>query len=154
DAVNFYCSNATENPSATILAIGPLTNIAEAIRHCRGAMDSYERIVILGGAKRGGNTPPLAELNFWQDPEAAQIVFQSGMNIDLVPLDAFNQVTFDGIQIAGLLDMSVFPPAYTIPSVFAASENPVFQSLAIPVTFYAFTQFSAQPPNSIPTAVI
>jgi inosine-uridine nucleoside N-ribohydrolase len=142
EAVNFYCSNAEQNPSATILAIGPLTNIAEAIRHCRGAMDAYERIVILGGAKHGGNTTPVAEFNFWQDPEAAQIVFQSGMNIDLMPLDAFSQFGFSPLELAGFPGDpgAGLPP---VPSIFQASTNPAFRYLAFPVTIYAVTQIQA-----------
>ena len=78
NARDFYCSNARQNPGATILALGPLTNIAEAIRHCRRDMANYERIVVLGGVKLGGQTTPVAEFNIWQDPKSAQAVFDFG----------------------------------------------------------------------------
>jgi purine nucleosidase len=94
DARKFYCDTAVQHPGSTIIALGPLTNIAEAIRKCGSAMQSYSRIVVLGGSKFGGNTTPVAEFNIWQDSDAAQIVLNSGLNIDLVILDAFTQLTF------------------------------------------------------------
>lgn len=141
DARNFYCSNAKNNPDATILALGPLTNLAEAIRHCRTDMLEYDRIVILGGAKFGGNTTPVAEFNFWQDPEAAQIVLGAGIPIALVPLETFTQLGFSPIDIFGF--PPIFPPAPPENGIFADSTLDVFQYLAFPVAIYSATQLQA-----------
>lgn len=63
-----------------IIAIGPLTNIALAIRLDYEAMKKAGRIVIMGTAGLGdGNVTPVAEFNIWQDPEAAKIVTESGL---------------------------------------------------------------------------
>jgi inosine-uridine nucleoside N-ribohydrolase len=73
----------------TLIATGPLTNIATALERDRGAMALYRRIVVMGGAFFvPGNTGPVAEFNFYVDPEAADAVMRSGLDITLVPLDA------------------------------------------------------------------
>jgi len=72
----------------TLVATGPLTNVARALRDDRTAVALYKRVVIMGGAFAvPGNTGPVAEFNFYVDPEAAQIVMDSGLDITLVPLD-------------------------------------------------------------------
>ena len=77
----------------TIVAIGPLTNVATAIRRDPAAMRRIRRLVIMGGTVRGaGNVTPCAEFNIFVDPDAAQEVIASGIPITLVPLDATRQV--------------------------------------------------------------
>lgn len=71
-----------------ILAIGPLTNIAHAIRADPVAMRHIKSLTILGGAIAvRGNTNDVAEFNFYTDPDAADIVLSSGLPIVLIPLD-------------------------------------------------------------------
>jgi len=85
----------------TILATGPLTNIAEFIEKYPHLKDKIEKIVIMGGAinvkgniqaldSKSDNT--VAEWNIYADPKAAEIVFLSKIPVTLVPLDATNQV--------------------------------------------------------------
>jgi inosine-uridine nucleoside N-ribohydrolase len=76
----------------TILAIGPLTNIAMAMRMEVNFARNVKQLVIMGGAiasqpDGGGNHTPNAEFNFWVDPEAARIVLRSGIPIQLSPLN-------------------------------------------------------------------
>lgn len=74
--------------SLKIVALGPLTNIASAIRKDAEAMKNVGEIVIMGGAVTvPGNITPAAEFNFFVDPEAAQIVLQSDAPLVLVGLD-------------------------------------------------------------------
>lgn len=76
-----------------ILALGPLTNIAEALRTDPDIVHSILEIVIMGGAIHGGNAPVRsAEWNMYLDPLAAQIVFRSGVPIRLMTLDATKRV--------------------------------------------------------------
>ncbi len=76
----------------TIVAVGPLTNIAMALRMDPSICKGIEEIVIMGGAIAHGNRTPVAEANFYDDPEAAQIVLKSGCKIRLFTLDATESV--------------------------------------------------------------
>ena len=78
-----------------ILTLGPLTNVAQALLDEPGLAGRIDRIVMMGGAVRAeGNVEPdfLAEWNFYVDPYAAQVVFEAGAPITLIPLDATNFV--------------------------------------------------------------
>jgi inosine-uridine nucleoside N-ribohydrolase len=75
----------------TLVAVGPLTNVATLlVRHPRAA-EKLDRIVLMGGSIGLGNTTPAAEFNMWADPEAAQRVFQSGLDVTVVGLDVTHQ---------------------------------------------------------------
>lgn len=72
--------NASKPGEIDIVALGPLTNLAIAIRLDFEAMKKAGRIVIMGSAGLGeGNVSPVAEFNIWQDAEAAKIVVESGL---------------------------------------------------------------------------
>ena len=71
-----------------VVAIGPLTNLAVALQRDPRRMAQLRRVVIMGGAVGvPGNVTPVAEFNFYVDPEAAAQVLASGLPIELVPLD-------------------------------------------------------------------
>jgi len=95
NAVDFLIEKVLKSPGEiTIVPIGPLTNIALAIRLEPRFAKAVKELVIMGGAIRHeGNTTPLAEFNTYVDPHATHIVFHSGIPITLVPLD----VTYDCI---------------------------------------------------------
>ena len=72
--------------SITLCALGPLTNIAMALVAAPEIAAGIAELVIMGGGSRG-NITPAAEFNIHADPQAADIVFDSGLSITLVPLD-------------------------------------------------------------------
>ena len=77
----------------TLIATGPLTNLATAIRKDRETMRGVHGIIVMGGAIRvPGNVGPTTEFNFAADPEAAGIVLGAGLPLTLVPLDVTEQV--------------------------------------------------------------
>jgi len=77
----------------TLIAIGPLTNLALAMKKDFKVIKKLREIFIMGGAiGTGGNVTPSAEFNIFSDPIAANIVFGSGIPITLVPLDVTHQV--------------------------------------------------------------
>ena len=81
----------------TLVAIGPLTNVALAIRKEPRVVEALKEIIIMGGAIRHeGNTTALAEFNTYVDPHAAHIVYHAGIPTTLVPLD----VTYQCILLA------------------------------------------------------
>ncbi|MEV8143769.1 nucleoside hydrolase [Specibacter sp. NPDC078709] len=94
DAVTFLTTHVRENPGTiTIVAIGPLTNIAAAIQADPSFAGNVKEVVLMGGAEGTGNVTPSAEFNFWHDPEAAEIVFTAGFaSLTMVGLDATHQV--------------------------------------------------------------
>lgn len=82
-----------EKGEITLVPIGPLTNIAEAVQKDPAFVKNVKEVVIMGGAVHEGNVTPYAEFNFWVDPEAAKIVFQAGFEkIVMVGLDATKHV--------------------------------------------------------------
>lgn len=89
-AVDFLIRKVREEKGEiTLVPIGPLTNIAEAVQRDPEFVKNVKEIVIMGGAEHGGNMSPHAEFNFWTDPEAAKIVFEAGFEkMTLVTLDA------------------------------------------------------------------
>lgn len=87
----------------TVIALGPLTNIARAIQLSPTTMQQLGRLVIMGGAIGvPGNVSPVAEFNIFVDPHAADVVFRAHLPITLVPLDVTLQVrlTRDFLQHA------------------------------------------------------
>lgn len=77
----------------TLIATGPLTNIALGLQRDPEGMKRLREVVIMGGAVRiAGNITPFAEFNFYVDPLAARIVLESGLPITVVPLDVTHRV--------------------------------------------------------------
>lgn len=88
-AVEFYLDylrNATE--PVTLIPVGPLTNVGMALRIEPEIVKNIDKIIIMGGGYDFSNKSICAEANIWNDPEAAQIVVESGAEILFVPLDA------------------------------------------------------------------
>ena len=71
-----------------LVPIGPLTNIAMAMRKEPRIIEKVQELVIMGGGHEVGNCTPSAEFNIWADPEGARIVINCGRPIRLVTLDA------------------------------------------------------------------
>ena len=80
----------------TLVTLGPLTNVAVALLREPAMAAMVRECVIMGGTGQGyGNVTPVAEFNIWADPEAAQIVFQSGMPLKMVGWDvSYTYATF------------------------------------------------------------
>ncbi|MGH2516418.1 MAG: nucleoside hydrolase, partial [Ktedonobacterales bacterium] len=75
----------------TIVATGPLTNIATAMRREPRIVPRIQHIVLMGGAIGLGNWTPAAEFNIYVDPEAADLVFRCGRPITMIGLDVTHQ---------------------------------------------------------------
>ncbi|EGS38246.1 cytidine/uridine-specific hydrolase [Staphylococcus capitis VCU116] len=78
----------------TIIAIGPLTNIAILLSTYPEVTDYIKEIVLMGGSTGRGNVTPLAEFNIYCDPEAAQVVFNSGLPLAMIGLDLAREAIF------------------------------------------------------------
>jgi len=89
-AVDFIVETLRREPPATVTLcpLGPLTNIATAFRRAPDIVGRVREIVLMGGAYfEVGNITPSAEFNIYVDPEAADIVFRSGVELTVMPLD-------------------------------------------------------------------
>jgi purine nucleosidase len=89
-AVDFIIETLRAEPSGTVTLcpLGPLTNIATAFQRAPDIVERVQEIVLMGGAYfQVGNITPTAEFNIYVDPEAADIVFKSGVPIVVMPLD-------------------------------------------------------------------
>ena len=95
------CLLAANRP-VTITAVGPLTNIALLIRTHPELLSRIAGFRIMGGAITEGNTTASAEFNIWQDPEAAQVVLESGRPITLMTLDVTHRALFTAADVTRL----------------------------------------------------
>ncbi len=98
-AVEFLVETLRQEParSVTLVPIGPLTNIATAFRKAPEVIERVQEIVLMGGAYfQVGNVTPAAEFNIYVDPQAADIVFSSGVPLTVMPLDVTHQVLVTG----------------------------------------------------------
>jgi purine nucleosidase len=100
-AAQFIVDTVNAQPGEiTIMAIGPLTNVAMALRQEPGLAAKVKQVYIMGGAVAAlpdgaGNITPNAEFNFWVDPEAAKIVLRSGIKVALSPLNVSRKTSLD-----------------------------------------------------------
>lgn len=81
---------ARSHPGLTLLALGPLTNVARAVQAYPDELRDV-RLLVLGGAHMGGNITPIAEFNIFADPHALAVVLEANLQVELLTLDACNQ---------------------------------------------------------------
>lgn len=114
-AAEFIRRTVREHPGeVTLITIGPLTNVGLALRSDPDLASMVRGLVMMGGSLSGGNITPAAEFNVYVDPEAARIVFQSGIPITMVGLDVTRKTTLTEERVR----------------LLEASENPVSQAAA------------------------
>lgn len=133
---------------AQILALGPLTNIAEAIERDRSVVRNIREIVLMGGAVQvPGNLQDdrvfhtrnhTAEWNIFIDPLAASIVFRSGVPIRLIALDATNKVPIDARFLREFESKAQSPLARVVAGVLKADHETIDAGL-----FYAWDPLAA-----------
>jgi purine nucleosidase len=93
DAVAAFVAALMASPEpVTVLAIGPLTNIARALQAAPAIRDHIGELVLMGGSSDRGNHTPAAEFNIYADPEAADIVFSAGLPLRMFGLNVCRQV--------------------------------------------------------------
>jgi len=98
----------------TLLTIGPLTNVAAALNSDPELARIVRALVMMGGSLSGGNITPAAEFNVYVDPEAARIMFQSGIPITMVGLDVTRKTSLTDEHVR----------------VLEAAQNPMSQAAA------------------------
>lgn len=105
--VDFIIETLRSRPAGTVTLcpLGPLSNIATALQRAPDIAERIQEIVLMGGAYfEVGNITPAAEFNIYVDPEAAEIVFKSGANITVMPLDVTHKVLVTPERVQALRD--------------------------------------------------
>ena len=98
----FYRSTVVEDKAIHLITLGPLTNIAIALMKYPAIRSYISRITMMGGSAGYGNDTPAAEYNIYADPEAAKMVFASGVPITMVGLDCTHQAWITDEEIKEL----------------------------------------------------
>ena len=120
-AVDVIIDLVNANPGQiTLVPVGPLTNIALAFLHEPAITEKIPEIILMGGSIVGGNASPAAEANIYNDPEAAKVVFNSGIPITMVGLGATSQAKLERADLPAL----------------AESGSPIGRSVADMADFY------------------
>ncbi len=91
-AVEFIKRTAAEVDDLHLVPVGPLTNVAAALRRYPQLAERIAQISLMGGSLTFGNSTPAAEFNIWADPDAAHVVFTSGIPIKMIGLNVTRQV--------------------------------------------------------------
>ncbi|WP_310384181.1 nucleoside hydrolase [Roseateles sp.] len=106
-ASQLICDMVNAEPGAiTLIAVGPLTNLALALRHDPGIAAKVHRVIVMGGAfgtqARCGNVTPVAEANIINDPEAADLVFSADWPVVIVGLDVTHETVMTESYLSNL----------------------------------------------------
>jgi inosine-uridine nucleoside N-ribohydrolase len=101
-AVAFIIETAMSREGVTLVPIGPLTNVAAALRLEPRLAGRLAHISLMGGSIGTGNATPVAEFNAWADPEAADIVFRSGVPITMCGLNLTHQAAIGEEELAAI----------------------------------------------------
>lgn len=123
DAPRAIADAARANPGMTLLALGPLTNVAQAIQQYPDLLATITIVALFGGQR--GNITPLAEFNAWFDPDAVNVVLKFSNNLTMIALDAWSPITVE-------------PKALT--EQLRLSADPLAQFLVRPLSGYAAAQ--------------
>ncbi len=119
-AVDFIVETVRREDGVTLIPTGPLTNVATALDAAPDIRSRIEHISLMGGSMDYGNITPAAEFNIFVDPEAAAIVFRSGIPITMCGLNLTRQADARPVEVERLLEIG----------------NPVADAVADLVKFY------------------
>jgi inosine-uridine nucleoside N-ribohydrolase len=136
-AVDFLVDQICGAPGEiTLVATGPLTNVALAVRRCPGLVAQVADFVIMGGSAGRGNVTPAAEFNIAVDPEAAAIVFGAGWRVTMLGLDVTLQAratpdVTERIRGLGRLGRDLLLPGLSGYQSELAADQPVHDVCAL-----------------------
>jgi purine nucleosidase len=136
DAVDYLCGRLRAAEPPSLIALGPLTNLAKAEALSPGLLRGAPEILVMGGAFFcPGNVVPHAEFNFYADPDAARVVLASGARLVLFGLDVTSQAVMPAAWISALREIG--SPAATAAYLMLekyAHEDPLLHDVC-PVAF-------------------
>ena len=139
-AVNFIIDTLMKSEEKIILVpVGPLTNIGMALKLAPEIEEKIEKIVLMGGSCSEGNATPYAEFNIYADPEAAHIVFSSGVSVVMMGLDITNKTMPDKEIVKKIADVNTKASNFLyqslhFPKRYDEKGNFLYHTLHDPVT--------------------
>src|SRR3954447_18324867 len=125
----------SSNERVTLVPTGPLTNIAELVETRPDLHAKIHEIVLMGGSTERGNKTPAAEFNIWVDPEAAAVVFESGLPLTMIGLNLTHQALATR-EIQARIRALDTPPGHAVADwmeFFGSRYETVFGRFAPPV---------------------
>jgi purine nucleosidase/pyrimidine-specific ribonucleoside hydrolase len=128
--VDLIAKVVREHPEkVTLVATGPLTNIALFLKLYPTLRSNVAEIVFMGGSASRGNRTPYAEFNIWMDPEAADVVMKSGIPLTMCGLDVTHQALVTKPIFAKLESMGtdLSKTVIGLLKFFASTYNDVFE---------------------------
>ncbi len=140
-AVDVIIQTVNAHPGVTLVATGPLTNLALAVRTAPEIARNVKEVVVMGGAVGVGNWSAAAEFNIVVDPEAAQIVFGAGWQVTMVGLDVTHQALATPQVVRRIGEVGTAPARF------------VCEALAFFAETYKRTQGFDAPPVHDPVAL-
>ena len=126
----------------TLVPVGPLTNIALAVEKDPSIVPLVKELILMGGSISGGNVNAAAEANIYNDPEAAQIVFQAGWPLTMVGLEVGDKALFTHTYLDELgqtrgpvndFIVSVLKFMVTLSGTFGSPGSPMYDPSAVAV---------------------
>src|SRR6202166_801998 len=130
----------------TLVPVGPLTNIALAVEKDPSIVPLVKEVILMGGSIKGGNVNASAEANIYNDPEAAQVVFQAGWPLTMVGLDVGDKTLLGHKQLDqlgknhGPMNDFIYQVAHyliDLSAKFGSSGTPMYDPLAVGVAIDA-----------------
>jgi purine nucleosidase len=130
----------------TLVPVGPLTNIALAVEKDPSIVSLVKEVIIMGGSINGGNSTAAAEANIYNDPEAAQIVFQAGWPLTMVGMDVGDKTLLSAKYLAqlgqthGPVNDFIYQVAHYLVDLsaqFGSDGTPMYDPLAVGVAIDA-----------------
>ncbi|MBT8201880.1 MAG: nucleoside hydrolase [Acidimicrobiia bacterium] len=105
-AVEFIIETCRATPGITLCTLGPLTNMGTALEQAPDIAGTIAQLVLMGGGFfEGGNTTPAAEFNIYVDPQAAALVFGSGIDLVMMPLDVTHRALTSDARVDAFRDL-------------------------------------------------
>ena len=115
DAISFISSQIEKSiDPVKIIALGPLTNIANTFKQNQDLLTNIDEIIVMGGGFGKGNITPYSEFNFYNDPEAASFVLNLNIDITLITLNSLENVFLNREQCKLLMTESLYGKATDI----------------------------------------
>ncbi|MHB0951121.1 MAG: nucleoside hydrolase [Allorhizobium sp.] len=104
-----------EEGTVTLCTLGPLTNVALALKKAPDIAPRIRELVLMGGGfSEGGNITPAAEFNIYVDPHAADLVFRSGIPIVMMPLDVTHQIMTTKARVSRIAAIGTRPASVMV----------------------------------------